>query len=230
MMVTLKETRGKDDKEIKNGAYYRCFGNLKVARLLSRIQSLIIKNGYELERLFEELTKDKQIEDLDGFLSVQIQPKGIWIALKKAVKQSDILEGHGIEPDFIIFERGNDYQNCYIVELKDGHEFDTKSSSKEHQNLHDFLSRNAIALQYFHSYCKICGFNATSKEEIRKGFKNKIDINQAMTGKELCDLIGLDYEEIVKKRAEDRVKNLESFIEEIANIPEIESELKDRLK
>ena len=229
-MVTLKETRGKNDNEIRNGAYYRCFGNLGVARLLSRIQSLIIKNGYELENLFAELTKDKQIDDLDEFLSVQIQPKGIWIALKKAVKQSEILEGHGIEPDFIIFERGNDYQNCYIVELKDGHEFDTKSSSKEHQNLHDFLSKNAIALQYFHSYCKICGFNATSKEEIRKGFKNKIDINQAMTGKELCELVGLDYEGIVKRRAEDRVKNLESFVDDLLKIPEMKSKITDKLK
>ena len=225
-MVTLQGTKGKDDKDIKKGAYYRCFGNLEIARLLSRIQSLIIKNGYELEKLFEELTKDIQIQDLDKFLSVQIQPEGIRIALKKAVKNSDTLEGHGIEPDFIIFERKEDSQNCYIVELKDGHEFDTKSSSKEHQNLHDFLSRNAIALQYFHSYCKICGFNATSREEIRKGFKNKIDINQAMTGKELCDLIGLDYDEIVEKRAQDRSRNLEFLVNELLDIPVINDKFK----
>jgi hypothetical protein len=30
------------------GAYYRCFGHEGLAQLLSRVQSLIVKNGYEL--------------------------------------------------------------------------------------------------------------------------------------------------------------------------------------
>lgn len=32
------------------GAYYRCFGHEGLEQLLSRVQSLIVKNGYELVR------------------------------------------------------------------------------------------------------------------------------------------------------------------------------------
>ena len=42
-MTRLETVEGKSLEEIKKGAYYRCFGNLDLASLLSRVQSLIIK-------------------------------------------------------------------------------------------------------------------------------------------------------------------------------------------
>ena len=109
-------------------------------------------------------------------------------------------------------------QNCYILELKDGHEFDTKSSAKEQANLRTFLSNNAMALRYFQSYCKICCFNAESKEQIRSGFKNKIAVSQAMTGRELCEILPLDYNAIIESRANDREDNFNQFLGNLTQI------------
>ena len=197
------------------GAYYRCFGNLEIARILSSVQSLVIANGHELERLVEELTEEQRIYDIDEFLKIQIIHNGVFVVYKPEIRKSRTLEGHGIEPDFIVFERSGSSQSCYIVELKDGHEFDTKSSQKEHQNLHTFLSKNAMAFQYYNSYCKICGFNAEDKEQIVKGFKNKIAYAQAMTGRELFELLQLDYDAAVARRAQDRQENVEYLIQSI---------------
>lgn len=215
-MVKLEFTKTKkSDDEIRHGAYYRCFGDLEMARILSTVQSLIIRYGHELEQLVEELMSDHVIEDIDDFLSVQIMHHGVRIVFKPEIRRSKLLEGHGIEPDFIIFKRSGRSQECYIVELKDGHEFDTKSSAREHQNLHTFLSKNALALQYFNSFCKICGFNAESRDEIVRGFKNKIAKDQAMTGRQLFDLLELDYDEALRRRAADREANLEYLVKSL---------------
>ena len=48
-MVKLGDTQGKSLEQISSGAYARCFGDLELSQLLSRVQSLMIKNGYELE-------------------------------------------------------------------------------------------------------------------------------------------------------------------------------------
>ena len=228
-MVRLEDTVGKSLSAIKGGAYARCFGDLELSRLLSRVQSLIIKNGYELEKLITDLVSDLLIDDLDEFLSKQIMKQGVRIVEKKIIKKSDIIEGHSIEPDFIIFERVKSTQNCYIVELKDGHEFDTKSSAKEHANLNTFLSKNAMAFQYFQSYCKICGFNASSKEDIKAGFKNKIALSQALTGEDLCKLLNLDYGQIVQTRANDRIKNFERFLDDLMDISAVKEGIRQRL-
>jgi len=214
-LVRLDDAEGKSLEDVEKGAYMRCFGDLHLSHLLSRVQSLLIKNGYELERIVIEATKRIQIDDLDQFLSQQIMYSGVRIATKKTVTKSVAIEGHSIEPDFLVFQRADNAQNCYVIELKDGHEFDTKSSAKEHQNLHTFISKNAYPLQHFQIYSKICGFNADSKEIIRTGFKNKIALEQAMTGEEFCALIGLDYKSIVKKRKEDQVTNFDQFVDEL---------------
>lgn len=224
-MARLSEIKGKPLKDIENGAYVRCFGNVELSKLLSRVQSLIIRNGFELEKIITAYVKSSLIDDLDAFLDSQIMYRGIRVATKKAMKRSEKIQGKSIEPDFIIFERKDQTQSCYIVELKDGHEFDTKSSAKEQSNLNQFLSMNADILRYFQSYGKICGFHARTKEEIQIGFKGKIDINQAMTGAEFCDLLGINYEEILKLRAQDKEANFNQFLHELLEIDAIRSEI-----
>ncbi len=230
-MIQFRDVLGKSMTEIRNGAYYRCFGNDEVAQLLSRVQSLIIKNGYELENIVIELTKDRHIDDLDDFLSHQIMPLGTFLATKKVIKDSQRIQGQGIEPDFLIFRHEKSSQMCYVIELKDGHEFDTKSSAKEQANLHQFIKSNADALKFFQIYAYIVGFNAISREEVRTGFKNKIELKEAMTGEEFCHLIDLDYQIIREKRAQDRVDNMTMtvFVEELLNITELRSALISRI-
>ena len=74
-----------------------------MAQVLSRVQSLNIKNGYELERMITELTDDRHVADLDGFLSRQIMPQGTMIFTKRAIRNCNTIQGRGIEPDFMGF-------------------------------------------------------------------------------------------------------------------------------
>lgn len=224
-MTRLETVEGKSLEEIRKGAYYRCFGNLDLASLLSRVQSLIIKNGFELEKLIPEFAEENLILDLDEYLQYQIMKPGVRVAEKKVIKQSSIIEGHRIEPDFIVFHRETTSQYCYIVELKDGYEYDTKASAKEHDNLHTFLSMNALALQSYQSFCRIVGFNAETRDEVYNGFKQKFAPEQVMTGAEFCELLGIDYEEIRAIRALDRDHNFERIIDELMLIRDIRSRI-----
>ncbi len=221
-MIKLVEVQGKTSAQIKKGAYYRCFGNIALARILSRVQSLIIKNGYELENMITELTKDYHVKDLDDFLSRQIMPAGIRLVTKPVIRKCKNIQGHGIEPDFMVFHHIGSSQMCYVVELKDGHEFDTKSSAKEHANLRQFIDKNANPLKYFQVYIKIVGFNAQTPEEIRSGFKNKIDIDQAMTGQQFCELLDLNYSDMLETRARDRESNFTNLVQAVLGIPEVQ--------
>ncbi len=228
-MARLSEIIGKPIEEVRKGAYARCFGNVELSHLLSRVQSLIIRNGNELEKLVTNLVSDKLIEDVDEFLSAQIMDIGVRVATKKAVKKCKSLKGDGIEPDFIVFDRKRHSQHCYVVELKDGHEFDTKSSEKEQQNLVDFLSTNELTLHYYSCHGKICGFNANTREEIQIGFKRKISLEEAMTGREFCNLLQIDYDSILALRAADREANYSEFLEELLQIPSVRKGILDRL-
>ena len=226
-MVKLIDTPGKSLQEIQNGAYFRCFGNIHLSRLLSRVQSLVIKNGYELEKMVVEHSRRKNIlvNDLDKLLSDQIIPEGLYLAEKKPIRKSNIIEGKGIEPDFLVLKRDQSSQQCFVIELKDGHEFDTKSSVKEVTNLEEFASINKDRLHYWIIHCKIVGINATSKNQIMEGFKRKVDEETAMTGLAFCKLLGLRYASIQQQRALDQVSNLKEFTDEIYKIKEVRNEI-----
>lgn len=228
-MARLSDIEGKSLEQVRKGAYTRCFGNAELSRLLSRVQSLIIRNGNELEKLVTGLVSDILIQDVDEFLSAQIMDIGVRVATKKALKKCTSLKGDGIEPDFIVFDRKRHSQDCYVVELKDGHEFDTKSSEKEQQNLVDFLAANETTLHFYNCHGKICGFNANTREEIQVGFKRKISIDEAMTGREFCELVGIDYDQIISHRAADLAANYDSFLSELLDIPSVRSDIHRKL-
>jgi len=67
----------------------------------------------------------------------------------------------------------------------------------------------------------MCSFNAPSKEAIYHGLKHKFPLDELMTGKELCDLLGIDYDEILDIRKQDQEDNIDYFVESLKNIPEI---------
>ena len=229
-MVKLVDTKGKSLSEIKHGAYYRCFGDIELGHLISRVQSLIIKNGYELENIVLQGGEENDIilDDLDLLLSHQVAPEGLYLASKKVIKKSHTIVGRGIEPDFMIFLREGNKQECYVVELKDGHEFDTKSSAKEASNLVDFAEANREHLHYWIIHRKIVGFNAGSKVDIIEGFKRKIDTDIAMTGREFCDLLKLDYDAIQDQRARDRESNVKEFIDRLYKIDAVRNGILER--
>ena len=210
-MARIKDTKPKD----VSGGYFRVFNNLELGTIFSRTHSAVIKSGTELEKIIRD--KTETIDDLDEFLKQDIMADGVVLVHKSKIKKCKTLDFAGAEPDFIIFRRKDGKQQCHIVELKDGHSFDTKKAAAEHQQMHAFISKNAMNLQYKVS-AHFCAFNKDNRKDIVKGFKGKITIKEAMTGREFCHLLELDYDEIVEARKVHAEENIVFFLSELIKI------------
>lgn len=91
--------------------------------------------------------------------------EGVLLARKRQIKRSETLDFSGSEPDFMVFKRRGGVQTCHIVELKDGHVFDTKKAGAERQAMHGFIERNAQHIQYrFQAH--FCAFNQDDRHAI----------------------------------------------------------------
>lgn len=76
-------------------------------------------------------------------------------------------------------------------------------------------------------YPCVPSFNAPSKEAIYNGLKRKFPLNELMTGRELCNLLRINYDEIRETRKQDQEDNIDYFVEQLKNIPEIAEKLGD---
>lgn len=144
---------------------------------------------------------------------------------KKSEKYGKPLKG--IEPDLLIFVVEKN-RICKIIELKDGDSFDTKKSLGEKEHLEEFSIKFGAKIPFVTEYY-ICSFNQEDKELIKLGFKGLFEYENIMTGKELCELLNINYEEIVEHRKKDMEDNFEYFIDELVKIPEVYESLKERI-
>ena len=213
----------------KSGAYNRLFDNHELGHLISRVHSTVISSGTELEKSITSIVND--VADLDAFLEQEIMPEGVFLVRKNQMKKSKTLNLSGGVPDFIIFRRRDNQQRCHIVELKDGHSFDTKKVEGEKQAMLRFIENNAQHLPYV-IISHFCSFNQGDRAKIVEGFKNKIEPNEAMTGRELCELLELeiDYDKIVDHRLKEGADNLDYFCSELVKIEAVRTRLESHLK
>ena len=221
-MALIKDAKGRK----KGSGYQRLFDNDMLGELITRVHSTVISSGTELEKTIK--SKVELIEDLDEFLKAQIMQEGVKVANKKQIKDCHKLEFIGSEPDFLIFKRRKGKQACHLVELKDGDAFDTKKASAEHTSMHSFISKNAQRIPYT-VQAHFCCFNQDSKQAIHKGFKEKISFDEAMTGREFCNLLEINYDEIVAERKLHGEENRKYFLTELAKIPFVRKFFKDYL-
>jgi hypothetical protein len=214
-MAKIRDAKGRRENQSPSG-YSRLFGNIALGNLLSKVQAAVISSGNELERLI--LERCKKISDFDNFVTdLDNRSPGIFVATKRQIKKSKKVETR-FEPDLLAFDLV--HRICYVIEVKDGDQFDTKKSEGERNTLHSFRSDVASVLPFsFKIY--MCSFNAPSKEAIYHGLKHKFPLDELMTGKELCDLLGIDYDEILDIRKQDQEDNIDYFVESLKNIPEI---------
>jgi len=218
-MALIEKAKGRKD----GSGYTRLFGDQQLGWLISKIQAAVISSGTELERIIKD--RVEIIQNLDSFLQQEIMQEGVMVADKIEVKKCTTLDFAGAEPDFLIFKRRKGRQACHLVELKDGDSFDTKKASAEHTSMHAFISKNAQHLQYV-VQAHFCCFNQDSKEAIYEGFKKKISINEAMTGREFCELLEIDYDQIVSERKNEAPKNFSYFLTELVKIESVRNFLK----
>ena len=221
-MALIRNARPKNT----SGSYERLFGNAELGELASKVQSTVISSGSELEALISYVVPN--IDDLDSFLKQEIMPEGVLLARKPQIKRSSTLDFAGSEPDFMVFKRRQGIQTCHIVELKDGHVFDTKKASAERQAMHGFIERNAQHIQY-RFMAHFCAFNQNDRQAIWEGFKKRIAREEAMTGLEFCELLETDYDAIVEVRKMHGPDNVEFFLSELVKIESIRPRLLELL-
>ena len=156
-------------------------------------------------------------------------PDDVWLAPKSQIKKCTTFDTSQHEPDFLIFKRRDGEQMCHIVELKDGHAFDTKKASKEREALHQFSERNGQHIQFIMKI-HVVAFNHNDRDSIVEGFKNKITREEAMTGREFCELLEIDYDQIVKQRQKDAPVNFRYFIKELMAVPDVKNEIRKYIR
>ena len=204
----------------KDGAYTRLLGNEELGALISRVHSASISSGVELEKLIlakSDLFLVQTAEEMESLLlNGEKFDKKTYLIPKKVVKKSKFRSEH--EPDYLILKKAT--KTLYITELKDGDSFDTKKSAGEAESLRKFKNHISENVPY-KTLILVCCFNQTSKEKILQGFKNKIKPEEAFTGQEFCELIGIDYWAIIQEREnKDQKENIRFFCEELLKIGE----------
>ena len=221
-MAKIRDRKTKD----VSGAYKLVFGNAELGMLTSKVHGTTISNGVELENIVKSMVQN--VSDLDEFLRLDIMPDGVFLATKKQIKKCQVLDSNNQEPDFLIFKRRDDEQRCHVIELKSGHAFDTKKASAERRALHGFVEKNGRNIPFIVS-THFCAFNQDDKRAVREGFKNKIALEEAMTGREFCELLEIDYDEIVSMQSRDAADNFRYFAAELLKIPEVRQMVLDLL-
>lgn len=226
-MAKFSDARGRRDG---NSGYGRAFGNKALGQVLSRAQATVISTGNELEKLVSE--KITKIDDLDEFLDRGTIGRAIdsdvCIASKRAVKKSRKLNSPAQEPDFLIFRHSEGTKHCYAVELKDGDTFDTKKAEGEYLNLERFVQNVSQNLPYTVSFYFVA-FNQEDKNAIYEGFKKKVPLDKCLTGREFCELLEIDYDEIVAERGKDAQQNFQDFLTALLEIEEVRDFVRQQL-
>ena len=222
----MAKIKNSNPKQV-SGGYERLVGDKNMALIFTKAQSTIITNGTELEKIIS--TESNAIQDLDVFINKcdkGIIADGAYLCTKKVLKKSEFkLAGH--EPDFIVFTIDNAKNLCYVVELKDGDAFDTKKSLAEKEMLQLFVNHLAPKIP-FRTKFYICCFNQFDKDKIVIGFKNVFSINEVMTGREFCNILGIDYDMIVKMRNNDAEDNFKYVVQKMFEIKEVRSQFSQK--
>jgi len=220
-MALIEHSKGRAE----GGGYERLFGDKQLGHLLSRIQATVITTGSELEKIIISLA-DK-IDNVNEFLANQTLDKGTYLVSKTSIKHS--LLSSNLEPDLLIFKIDQHRQHCYIVELKDGDNFDTKKAQGERKLLEEFQNHISSKIRFTTSI-HICCFNQLDKKKIVAGFKKKITEEMAMTGEELCNILNINYAEILGSRKYQQQQNLAYFINELVKIETVRVLLEKKLQ
>jgi len=220
----IQDTKGRVDD---NSGYVRLFGNPALGHLVSRIHATVIRSGNQLEKLLEQATPATLNAELGDAIAEARNPKasGIRVVFSPRIKKS--ADRHGITGDIVAFDY--DDRNLAVIEVKDGDTFDTKKASGELDSL-QATARDLAKQTGFRAQIYFCSFNQGDKAAIVLGAKGRFSTEQVMTGRELCDILGIGFESFVAARRREQAANLEYFLRELVSVPDIAARLRQLLK
>ena len=212
-----------------SGNYDKVISNKELANLVTRVQSTTISLGTDLEKKVVEAsnrTGSDMNSFVDAFMEGNIVP-GKYLFTKTEAKKSKYSLNKK-EPDFVVFDiESIAKRKCYIIEMKAGDNFDTKKSLQEYNQLKEYTEYFGIRVGCITKFM-ICCFNQTSKENIIKGLKNTFKEDEVLTGKEFCDLLEIDYQQILINIEKDAIENTEWLINKITEIESVQKEMKKK--
>ena len=218
-MPRISDSRGRTDE---NSGYARLFGSQQLGQLMSRVQATVIRTGNELEALLEKETPDGLKADLDSILAGQRAMANIQVVYQ--AKMPPAGKSRGERADILIFDHIS--LKAMVIELKDGDTFDTKKSSGELESMTIFAGWLASQTGYTTSFY-FCSFNQADKQAIVSGAKGRFDMTHAMTGRELCELLSIDYDALRERRQREQPENLRYFVGELLRIDEVRQLIND---
>lgn len=222
-MTRIQDTAGRADE---NSGYVRLFGNLGLGQLISRVHASVIRRGNELERILQDRTHDDLKSDLDQALVRPDDP----VSRKRIVFSPRITltdpEPKTVQGDVLIIDHG--VSRAWVIEVKDGDTFDTKKADGELESMRTISRYIETELGYETSY-HFCSFNQNNKQAIVDGAKRRFGLQQAMTGAELCELLEISYEEILRDRRSLQAENLRYFVSELLKISEVRAIIEQML-
>ena len=200
-----------------SGNYSRLFGDEDLGYLISQTQSASIKAGYVLENIIASKATLIPNDDLNQFIEdcndTTKTISGTFLCTKKVIKESDYhVNGH--EPDLIVFQINNGRGKCYIIELKVGSAFDTKKADGERETLRQCKAVLGPALPFITEFY-LCAFHAKNRQEIVDGLKGRFTADEVMTGKELCTILNIDYNSILKEESKFEKDNVNYFTRKV---------------
>jgi hypothetical protein len=187
-MAKISETEGRRDA---NSGYGRLLGNQQVGQLISRLHATVIRTGNELEHVIEDATPSHLKATLEAVLSGQGRLFASDIQAVFQARMPGTGDHSGSSTDVVVFDHPN--RQVLVIELKDGDTFDTKKSSGELDSMTRFATWIEGQTGYSATFY-FCSFNQDDKEAIVRGAKGRFDTTHAMTGRELCVLLSIDYD------------------------------------
>ncbi len=218
-MPKISDSKGRPDE---NSGYARLFGNQQLGQLMSRVQATVIRTGNELEHLIEKETPDRLKADLGNILAKQKPKANIQVNFQAKMPPSG--GSRGEKADIVVVDHS--HTRAMVIELKDGDTFDTKKSSGELESMTTFAKWLEGKMGYQTSFY-FCSFNQDDKQAIVSGAKGRFDVSHAMTGRELCELLSIDYDSLREKRRKEQPENLRYFISELLRIGEVRRIIKE---
>lgn len=219
-MARIQDSKGRLDE---NSGYTRLIGNRELGHLFSQLQAAVIRTGNELEKILRANTKHEVVPAIQLDVPSSTQPNATEIVFDPQLQFTD---RPAIRADILITDHRA--RTCQIIELKDGDTFDTKKASGELESLKRFASEISRTTGYTTTY-HFCSFNQPDKTAIVRGAKGRFSPGEVMTGRELCELLGIDFETIVEYRVMEQQENLSYFLDRLVAIPEVRKGLIARL-
>jgi hypothetical protein len=223
-MAKISETKGRSDA---NSGYARLFGNQQLGQLMSRVHATVIRTGNELEHII----RDETPHHLQTTIEAIVGQKGMFPNSIQVVFQGKMPAGAsgetGATADVIVIDHR--YRQIKVIELKDGDTFDTKKSSGELESMTKFSAWISDVTGY-KAVFYFCSFNQDDKDAIVKGAKGRFDAAHAMTGRELCALLGIDYNDLCSKRQSQQADNRRYFLSELLKVSELRQLIQELLK